>query len=66
MAEHTPQGGSDIGGRERARRHLIEQRLKKMVVAAVDQGDLHRRPLQSAGCREATKAAAYDHHAVRD
>src|SRR5262249_48482121 len=31
---------SDLGGRQDRRRHLIEQRLKYVVVAAVDQDDL--------------------------
>ena len=30
----------DLGGREDRRRHLIEQRLKNVVIAAVDQNDL--------------------------
>ena len=38
----------DLGCCKDRGRHLIEQRLKQMMVATVDQGDLHRRPFQVA------------------
>src|SRR6516164_2345455 len=54
-------GRGDLGGREDRRRHLIEQRLKYVVVAAVDQYDLGIGVPQPARRRESCKAAADDH-----
>ena len=31
----------NIGWRQRSRRHLIEQRLKEMIIGAVDHSDAH-------------------------
>ena len=39
VLEHDPQGRGDFAGREPAGRHLVEQRLEEVEVAAVDQGD---------------------------
>ena len=52
---------SDLGGREDRRRHLIEQWLKYVVVAAVDQHDLGISVPQLARRREPGKASADDH-----
>ena len=46
--------GESCGG------HLIEQRLEKMVICAVDQDDLDRRILERAGGGEPSKASAND------
>ena len=48
----------DLGGREDRRRHLVEQRLKYVVVAAVDQDDLGIGVPQRVRRREPGKAAA--------
>lgn len=42
-AKDRPQRRGDIGRRQPARGHLIEQRLKKMEISPVDQCDMHRR-----------------------
>ena len=47
----------DLGGREDRRRHLIEQRLKYVVVAAVDQDDLGIGVPQRVRRREPGKAS---------
>jgi hypothetical protein len=52
---------SDLGGREDRRRHLVEQRLKYVVVAPVDQDDLGFRVPQGVRRRKPGKAAADDH-----
>src|SRR5262245_34940361 len=45
LSQRRTQCRSDVGGREPAAGHLIEQRLKQMEVAAVDERDAHRRML---------------------
>ena len=52
---------SDLSGREDRRRHLIEQRLKYVVVATVDENDLGIGVPQRVRRREPGKAAADDH-----
>jgi len=37
-----------------------------MKVAAIEQRDLYRRPLEDTGGRQAAKATADDHHPVTD
>ena len=52
----------DLGGRERRRRRLIEQRLKQMMVAAVDDGDPDRRASKPVdGLETAEPGADHDH-----
>ena len=53
----------DVARVERGGRDLVEQRLEQVMVAAVDQGDIHRRPAKSPGRLEAREAAAEDHDA---
>ena len=55
----------DFGRGERGGRDLIEQRLEQMMVAAVDQGDLHRRTGKPEGALQPTETGADDHHAMR-
>jgi len=55
---------SDLGGREDGRRHLIEQRLKYVVVAAVDQYDLSIGVPQRVRRGDPSKAATNDHDAL--
>ena len=43
-AENTTQGRGNFPRRERTSRDLIEQRLKQVEIAAIDQRDLDRRP----------------------
>jgi hypothetical protein len=49
---------SDFRGRQRGCGSLIEQRLKQMVVAPVDQRDAHRRPGEAGDGRQAAESAA--------
>ncbi|MEA2789565.1 MAG: hypothetical protein QOG73_1971, partial [Acetobacteraceae bacterium] len=51
----------DVSGREERRRHLIQQRLKYVVIAAVDQDDLGIGVPQRVHRRESGKTAADDH-----
>ena len=55
---------SDLGRREHRRRHLIEQRLKDVVVAAVDQDDIDIRVPQRACRGDSGKAGADDDNAL--
>jgi hypothetical protein len=61
FAEHVPYRWSDLAGREHASRYLIEQRLKKMVVAPVNQRHIHRVTIKPASRRKATEPADDDH-----
>ena len=54
----------DLGGREDRRRHLVQQRLKYVVVAPVDQDHLGIGVPQRVRRREPGKAAADDHDAL--
>src|SRR5580704_7321758 len=55
---------SDLSGREDGRRHLIEQRLKYVVVAAVYQDDLGIGVPQRVRRGDSAKAAANDDHTL--
>src|SRR5262245_66688347 len=63
-AQDGSQRLGDIGGRQSARGHLVEQRLKEVEIAAVDQRDLNIGAFESAGSAEAAEAAADDDHTV--
>src|SRR6185312_6937213 len=64
MHEITDRPG-DVGGGERSGRDLVEQRLKQMMVASIDQGNLNRRAFQPVGRLQPAEAGANDHHAMR-
>src|SRR5271154_4711247 len=53
--QNLAQRRGDVGRRERSRRHLIQQRLKKMVIAAINQRDVYRGVLQGLGEAEAAE-----------
>ena len=53
----------DIGRREPCGCDLVEQRLKQMVVVAIDQRDVKRSVCQALGSREPAKASADNHYA---
>ena len=57
-------GAGDLGGRQDRRRHLREQRLKYVVVAAVDQHDLSIGVAQCVRRCHPGKAAADDNGAL--
>ena len=65
FAQHLAQRASDVGRRKRTRRHLIEQRLKKVIVATVDQGDLDRRVFEFQRGSEAAETATQNYHFMR-
>ena len=54
----------DLGSRERRRTDLVQERLKKMMVALIDDGDAHRRAGESVGDAQAGEARAGDHDVV--
>ena len=57
-----PDRPGDLRRRKRRRRRLIEKRLKQMVVASIDDGDLNRRAGESVdGLEPAEPGADYDH-----
>jgi hypothetical protein len=63
--EDRPQGRGDVSRREPAGRHLVEQRLEEVEVAAVQERQLDRRAAQGLGRVQAAEAAADDDHPVR-
>ncbi len=48
------------------RGNLIEQGLKQMVIAAIDQDDLDRRSIERLGGAEAAEPPADDNHHRQD
>ena len=54
-----------VGRRQRGGRHLIEQRLKQMVVMAVDQRDTDGRVPQRLSGGQTTKSAAKNHNVIK-
>jgi hypothetical protein len=52
----------DVARRQRGRRHLIEQRLKEMMIRPVDHRDADRRVPQGARGGQSSEAAAHDDH----
>src|SRR5947209_14369208 len=63
LSDEPPNGRADVSRRERRRRYLIEERLKNMVIRAVDNRDVDRRMFQRAGCVESSEPAANDDYA---
>ena len=61
-AQNMPQRGGNRGGGEAGGRHLVEQRLKRVMIAAIDQQDVHGGGAQSVRGGEAAEAAANDDH----
>ena len=51
-------GRGDIGRRKTRGRDLIEQRLKQVMIVAVDQRDVERLPGEALGDRQSAEAAA--------
>src|SRR5205085_1800922 len=60
-AENGADRLGDIAGREDGRGHLIEERLKEVVVAAVEDGDGHAGPRELPGRVKPAEAASDDH-----
>ena len=58
--EDRPERIRDLAGRQRPGRDLVGERLEEVEVAAVDQGDLDRRPPQRKRSLKAPEAAADD------
>ena len=63
-AQHGAQRRGDLAGGQRAGRALVQQRLKQVVIAAVDQRHVDGRGLQSPNREEAAEATADDDDSV--
>ena len=63
--QHAPQRDRDVRRAQRGRRHLVEQRLEQMMVAAVDERDPHVRTAQRTSRVEAAEAATDDHDVLK-
>src|SRR5208282_3212609 len=64
LLEDVSQRRGDVRGRKSARGDLIEQRLKQMVVAAIDQRHVHRRALEAKRGAQPAEAAAQDYDSM--
>src|SRR5262249_50812602 len=62
FAQNPADRRGDVAGRQRRGRHLIEQRLKEMIVVAIEQRHAHVGATKGARCVEAAEAAADDDH----
>src|SRR6185295_3834777 len=62
-AENAADRSTDLARRKHGGRHLIEQWLEQMVVAAVNQNHFNRSPAKSLGGGQTTKAAPNDYNA---
>src|SRR5690606_9818147 len=60
MAQDRADGLRDVAGRQRRRRHLVEQWLEEVEVLAIYERDADVRPPQRAGEIKAAEPAAYD------
>ncbi len=63
FAQNRADGLGDLRRGQHGQRHLVKQRLKRVMVAAVDDGHFHRQFRQSLGGMEAAKPSADDDHA---
>ena len=64
IGQHRPDRCRDVGRIQTRRRHLVEQRLEEVVVAAVDQRDPNRRIGEPSRRRQPAETSADDHHVV--
>ena len=59
-AQHLPNGRRDVPGREGCSRHLVEQRLKQVMVVAIDEDHLSLGMLEGLGRSDSPEAASDD------
>ncbi len=64
VAKNPPDRGGDVGGRQAGGSHLIEQRLKQMIIVPIDHDHVERRIPQRLGGGKARKTCADDHDAL--
>ena len=62
ISENAADRRADLAGRQDRSCHLIEERLKQVVIGAVDQNDLDWRVLQRLGGCEAAETAANNYN----
>ena len=63
-AKDVPQRRGDRRRREARGGHLVKQGLEKMIIAAIDQRDFDRRPLELANRPQSCESAADDHDSL--
>src|SRR5262249_24408733 len=59
-SEHLAQRGRDVGWGEHGRCHLVQERLKEMVIVAIDQNDLRLSAPERLDGMKATKTSSND------
>ena len=62
--ENRPQRYGNVRRRESSRRHLVEQRLEQMKVAAIEQSHIDGHSLQPTRAIQSAKPAANDDHSM--
>jgi hypothetical protein len=63
-ADTGPNRIGHVGGVETSRRHLVEQRLERVVVVLINQRDVNGNPRQPAGCGQTAEAGTDDYDAM--
>ena len=63
VAKQRAHGRGDIARRKRRGRHLIEKRLKQVVISAIDDRDRRTHTAQRRGTGDAAKSRTDDHYA---
>jgi hypothetical protein len=61
-AQHMANRCCNVGRRQARRRHLIQQRLKQMMVRAVNHGNADRRFRERKGGVQSAEPPAHDNH----
>ena len=60
FAQYAADRRSDVGGREACGRHLIQKRLKQVVIVPIDHDDVGRRLRERLGSRQSAETCADD------
>ena len=62
VAQNRPDRLRDVGRRQHRQRHLVEQRLKKMMIASVHHRHIHVQMRQPSRRVNPAKPSAHNHH----
>jgi len=60
LSQHVPDGPGDLGRRQRRGRHLVQQRLKAMMILPIDDDHVDGNPAERLRGFEATEACTHD------
>ena len=66
MAQDVSDWRRNITLCENSCRHLVQQRLEKVIIVAIEDRDVNLSVSQSSGCEQTAEAAAQDHDTMPD